>query len=52
MACPFFRDLVLDMAAKVLLRDSAELTSLREDLSRGAIDPYSAVEKLFARLNE
>ena len=47
----FFRQLVLDMAATMLLQDSPELTSLREDLSRRAIDPYSAAEKLLGRLN-
>jgi LAO/AO transport system kinase len=47
----FFRQLVLDMAAKVLLQDSPELTTLREDLTRRAIDPYSAAEKLLGRLN-
>jgi LAO/AO transport system kinase len=47
----FFRQLVLDMAAKVLLQDSSELATLREDLSRRAIDPYSAAEKLLGRLN-
>jgi LAO/AO transport system kinase len=46
----FFRQLVLDMAAKVLLHDSSELAALREDLSRHAIDPYSAAEKLLSRL--
>ena len=47
----FFRHLVLDMAAKVLLQDSSELTTLRADLSRHTIDPYSAAEKLLGRLN-
>jgi LAO/AO transport system kinase len=42
----FFRQLVLEMAAAVLLQDSAELTHLRNDLSRRAIDPYAAAEKL------
>ena len=47
----FFRQLVMDMAANVLLQDSPELTTLREGLSRRAIDPYSAAEKLLGRLN-
>jgi LAO/AO transport system kinase len=47
----FFRQLVLDMAATVLLQDSPELNTLREDMSRRAIDPYSAAEKLLGRLN-
>ena len=42
----FFRQLVLEMAAAVLLQDSAELTRLHNDLSRHAIDPYAAAEKL------
>jgi putative protein kinase ArgK-like GTPase of G3E family len=46
----FFRKLVLDMAEKVLLKDSSELTPLREDLTRRAIEPYSAAEKLLDRL--
>jgi LAO/AO transport system kinase len=45
----FFRELVLDMAEKVLLQDSSELTTLREDLSRRAIDPYSAAETLLKK---
>jgi len=45
----FFRQLVLEMAAAVLLQDSAELTHLRNDLSRRAIDPYAAAEKLFKK---
>lgn len=45
----FFRQLVLDMAATTLFQDSPELTTLREDLSRRAIDPYSAAEKLLKR---
>ena len=32
------------MAADILLQDSAELTRLRNDLSRRAIDPYAAAE--------
>lgn len=40
----FFRQLVLDMAAALLLQDSPELTALQEDLSRRAIDPYTAAE--------
>jgi LAO/AO transport system kinase len=47
----FFRQLVLDMAAKVLLQDSSELTGLQKDLTRGTIDPYSAAEKVLGRLN-
>ena len=45
----FFRQLVLDMADTMLLRDSPELNTLREDMSRRAIDPYSAAEKLLKR---
>lgn len=45
----FFRQLVLDMAATTLLQDSPELTSLKEDLSRRAVDPYSAAETLLKR---
>jgi LAO/AO transport system kinase len=41
----FFRQLVLDMAATVLLQDSPELAALREALAHRAIDPYSAAEK-------
>jgi GTPase len=41
----FFRQLVLDMAATVLLQDSPELAALREALARRAIDPYTAAEK-------
>jgi LAO/AO transport system kinase len=40
----FFRQLVLDMAADVLLKDTAELAHLRDDLSRRTIDPYAAAE--------
>ena len=42
----FFRQLVLEMAAKFFLRDSPELTRLREELARRAIDPYTAAERL------
>jgi LAO/AO transport system kinase len=45
----FFRQLVLDMAEKVLLKDSSELTTLREDLSRRTIDPYAAAETLLKK---
>ena len=45
----FFRQLVLDMAGTVLLQDSPELNTLREDMSRRAIDPYSAAEKLLKK---
>jgi LAO/AO transport system kinase len=45
----FFHQLVLDMAAAVLLRDSTELTCLRNDLSRRAIDPYAAAEELLKK---
>jgi LAO/AO transport system kinase len=40
----FFRQLVLDMAADILLQDTAELAHLRDDLSRRTIDPYAAAE--------
>jgi len=42
----FFRQLVLEMAAKFLFRDSPELTRLREELVRRTIDPYTAAERL------
>jgi LAO/AO transport system kinase len=45
----FFRELLLDMAAKLLLQDSPELATLRRDLSRRAIDPYTAAEALFKK---
>jgi LAO/AO transport system kinase len=45
----FFRQLVLDMAATILLRDSTDLTALQEDLRRRAIDPYTAAEKLLKK---
>jgi hypothetical protein len=37
------------MAEKVVLQDSSELTTLREDLSRRAIDPYAAAETLLKK---
>lgn len=40
----FFRQLVLEMAAEALLKDSAELARLRDDLSRRTTDPYAAAE--------
>jgi LAO/AO transport system kinase len=40
----FFRQLVLEMAAEALLKDSAELVRLRDDLSRRTTDPYAAAE--------
>jgi LAO/AO transport system kinase len=45
----FFRQLVLEMAAKFLFRDSPQLAALKEDLGRRLIDPYSAAERLFER---
>jgi LAO/AO transport system kinase len=45
----FFRQLVLDMAATVLLQDSLELTTFQEDLSCRAIDPYTAAEKFLKK---
>jgi LAO/AO transport system kinase len=45
----FFRQLVLEMATTWLLRDSPELAALRQDLSRRAVDPYSAAEKFLER---
>jgi LAO/AO transport system kinase len=45
-----FRQLVLDAAATFLFRDSPELTALRNDLRRRAIDPYRAAEKLLERI--
>jgi LAO/AO transport system kinase len=40
----FFRQLVLEMAAEALLKDSAELVRIRDDLSRRTTDPYAAAE--------
>jgi LAO/AO transport system kinase len=45
----FFRQLVLDMAAKVLLQDSPELTTLQKDLTHRVIDPYTASEKFLKK---
>jgi LAO/AO transport system kinase len=45
----FFRQLVLEMAAKFLFRESPQLAALKEDLGRRLIDPYSAAERLFER---
>jgi LAO/AO transport system kinase len=45
----FFRQLVLDMAATVLLQDSPELTTLQKDLTHRAIDPYTAAEKFLKK---
>lgn len=44
----FFRELVLDLAAARLLRDSPELASIQKELGRGGLDPYTAAEKLLA----
>jgi len=41
----FFRQLVLDMAAARLLRDSPELASIQKELGRGGLDPYTAAER-------
>jgi LAO/AO transport system kinase len=41
----FFRQLVLDMAAARLLRDSPELASLQKELASGGLDPYTAAER-------
>jgi LAO/AO transport system kinase len=45
----FFRQLVLDMAATVLLQDSPELTTLQKDLTHRTIDPYTAAEKFLKK---
>jgi len=41
----FFRQLVIDMAAARLLRDSPELASIQKELGRGGLDPYTAAER-------
>ena len=41
----FFRQLVLDMAAARLLRDSPDLASVQNELGRGGLDPYTAAER-------
>ncbi len=45
----FFRQLVLEMAAEVLLQDSPELSSMEQALGRGGIDPYAAAESFIRR---
>jgi LAO/AO transport system kinase len=45
----FFRRIVLDMASASLFRDGAELSSLRQKLAQGTIDPYSAAESLLEK---
>jgi LAO/AO transport system kinase len=45
----FVRQLVLDMAATILLQDSPELTTLQKDLTQRVIDPYTAAEKLLKK---
>jgi LAO/AO transport system kinase len=45
-----FRSLVAEMAEKRLLIDSPELSAVREDLRRRTIDPYTAAERLIARI--
>jgi LAO/AO transport system kinase len=45
----FFRQLVLDMAATVLLQDSPELITLKKDLAHRAIDPYTAAENFLKK---
>jgi LAO/AO transport system kinase len=45
----FFRQLVLDMAATVLLKDSPELTTVQKDLTHRTIDPYTAAEKFLKK---
>jgi LAO/AO transport system kinase len=44
----FFRQLVLDMAARLLLQDSPELDCLQDELGRG-LDPYTAAERFINR---
>ncbi len=46
----FLRELVLDLAARRLLRESPELAALREALAHRTIDPYSAAEKIVSRV--
>ena len=44
-----FRQLVLDMAAAVLLQDSPELSTLQNELAQRAIDPYTAAENFLKK---
>jgi LAO/AO transport system kinase len=46
----FLRELVVDMAARLLLEDSPALASMREALRRRATDPYTAAEMLLRRM--
>jgi LAO/AO transport system kinase len=48
----YLRQLVTDMAAKLLLRESPVIAALREDLRRGAIDPYTAAERILGRIED
>lgn len=45
----FFRQVVMDMAADRLLRDSAELAAAQQELDRGVLDPYTAAERFLNR---
>jgi LAO/AO transport system kinase len=45
----FFRRVVVDMAADLLLRDSAELAAAEQELSRSGLDPYTAAERFLKR---
>jgi LAO/AO transport system kinase len=49
-AFSFFQSLVAEMVEKKLLGDSPELATLRDDLRRRAVDPYTAAATLIARL--
>ncbi len=46
----FLRELVLDLAAGKLLRESPELAAIRERLACRALDPYTAAEMILAGL--
>jgi LAO/AO transport system kinase len=45
----FFRQLVVDLAAEVLLQDSAELAAAQQEIAQGGLDPYSAAERFVTR---
>jgi LAO/AO transport system kinase len=44
----FLRELVMDLAARELLRDSPRLAAVREGLARRTLDPYTAAERLLS----
>jgi LAO/AO transport system kinase len=45
----FFRQLVLEKAAELLLRDCPELSGIEHALGGGGIDPYTAAEGFVTR---